>query len=142
MSQPNAEAREFDAIAIGDTAALERVIEEKDVAAFAALTGDYNPLHTNAVFAFNTRFKARVAHGMLIASLLSTLVGMHLPGRDALLLSQSLEFRQPVYLGDRITVRVRVAHKVASMRVLQLECIATNQRNEVVMAGTAHVMVN
>lgn len=92
----------LDELAVGQTETIARTITAEDVAAFARLSGDYNALHIDDEFAARTEFSERVVHGFLHASLLSTLVGMRLPGRGALYLSQSIEFSAPVFIGDRV----------------------------------------
>ena len=139
MSQ--AKVRRFEDIAEGEMAILERDLSAADVATFAALTGDTNPLHMDEAFAKGSRFGQRVAHGMLTASLMSTLIGMELPGQNALFLSESAEFRKPVLLGDRLRMEAKVLRKVASSRILELGFTALNQRGETVMTGAARVMV-
>ncbi len=141
MSGGEARVRRFEEIAEGETALLERDISAGDVAAFARLTGDVNPLHMDEAYAAGTRFGQRVAHGMLTASLMSTLIGMELPGRNALFLSESAEFRKPVLLGDRLRMEAKVLRKIASSRILELGFTALNQRGETVMTGVARVMV-
>ena len=141
MAAPQPKVRRFEEIAEGDAASLEREVDDAMIRAFADFTGDHSPLHTDDAFAAKTRFAGRIAHGLSVASLVSTLVGMELPGRDCLLLSQSSEFRQPVRPGDRIAVRVVVKRKLPSARILELESSAVNQRGEQVMTGLVRVMV-
>ncbi len=85
---------------IGQTESLVRTISAEEVAAFARLSGDCNALHMDDEFAARTEFGQRVVHGFLHASLLSTLVGMKLPGRGALYISQEIEFTKPVFIGE------------------------------------------
>ena len=131
---------DFDEIPIGYEALLRRTITEKDVQTFAELTGDTNPLHMDAGFASETRFKKRVVHGMLTASFISTVVGMQLPGPGALLLSQVLNFKKPVMIDDIIQVKAIVVQKVASSQMLVLDIAVTNQKSENVLTGTAKVL--
>ena len=131
---------DFDEIPIGYEALLRRTITEKDVQTFAELTGDTNPLHMDAGFASETRFKKRVVHGMLTASFISTVVGMQLPGPGALYLSQVLNFKKPVMIDDIIQVKAIVVQKVASFQMLVLDIAVTNQKSENVLTGTAKVL--
>lgn len=138
---------DFDEIPIGYEALLRRTITEKDVQTFAELTGDTNPLHMDAGFASETRFKKRVVHGMLTASFISTVVGMQLPGPGALYLSQVLNFKKPVMIDDIIQVKAIVVQKVASVvqkvassQMLVLDIAVTNQKSENVLTGTAKVL--
>lgn len=139
--RPTAPDRNYGSIAPGEEASFSRVIDEAAVATFAQLTGDYNPLHMDATYATTTQFGERVAHGMLVASFFSTLVGMYLPGRRALFLSQDVRFAKPVRLGDRITFRGRVRRKTDSLKMLDLDTWAINDAGEEVVRGRAQVMV-
>ncbi len=98
----------FEELEVGMTAVFSKTIGEADVAAFAAASGDVNPLHLDAEFAAGTRFGERVAHGMLSASLISAVIGTKLPGPGCIYLSQTLKFRAPVRLGDTVVARVTV----------------------------------
>ena len=125
----------------GQSAVLERRVDAGDVEAFAKLSGDYSPLHVDEAFAKTTRFGCRVAHGMVLGSFVSTLVGMDLPGRHAVLVSVSLKFRKPVFLGDTVRVEATVARKVEVSRMIELAVTASNQRGEAVASGSAKVLV-
>ena len=92
----------FDDLTIGQKAFLKKTITEADLSHFIAITGDMNPLHVDATFAEKTFFGQRIAHGMLSASLFSTMVGMHIPGFGAIYKSQTLEFLRPVFIGDTL----------------------------------------
>ena len=93
----------FNDLKIGQKAFLTKTITEKDLSNFITITGDTNPLHVDDSFARQTFFGQRIAHGMLSASLFSTLVGMHIPGIGAIYKSQSLEFLRPVFIGDTLS---------------------------------------
>lgn len=95
-------------LSIGQTAEITRVAAASDVEAFAAVTGDDNPVHLDEAYAAATRFGGRIAHGMLSAGYISAVLGTRLPGPGAIYLSQSLSFRRPVKLGDAVTARVEV----------------------------------
>ena len=132
---------EFDAIQAGDRVALSRRITEEDVAAFAALSGDCNPLHMEATFAKRTHLRRRVAHGMLVASFVSNLIGMQLPGAGSLWMQQSYRWRHPVFIGDTIEVALKVTHKSTGSRTLTIEITAMNQDGIAVMDGEGTVSV-
>ena len=104
-------ALNFEKITIGQNSTFEHVITESDVQAFAKLTGDFNPLHTDSEFAKSTIFQKQVVHGMLSASFISTVIGTSLPGSGALWMSQTLEFVKPAFIGDKISVRCHEYHK-------------------------------
>jgi 3-hydroxybutyryl-CoA dehydratase len=112
---------------------------DDDVIAFADLSGDRNPVHLSDHFARKTRFGERIVHGLYTASLISTVIGMYLPGPGAVYLSQTLNFRGPVKIGDVINVVVEVAELTEKGRRVRLhcECIVDGK---VVLDGEALVM--
>lgn len=115
----------FEDLQIGQAASLERAITEADVLAFAEISGDFNPVHVDEAFAASTRFQGRVAHGMLIASLISALLARKLPGPGAIYVSQSLQFRRPVRLGDHVEARVEIFGLDAKSARVSLSCRCT-----------------
>jgi len=96
-------------LVIGQRAERRRVVTAADIAAFAAVTGDTNPVHLDEAYAATTRFGGRIAHGMLSASYISAVLGTELPGPGAIYVSQTLNFRRPVRIGDEVTAEVKVA---------------------------------
>lgn len=103
---------DFDEIKVGDVAELKHVLTQEDVQVFAALTGDFNPMHVDKEFAKRTLFQKPVVHGMLSASFISTIIGTLLPGGGALWMSQTLEFLRPAHIGDTIRVQATVKTKI------------------------------
>lgn len=95
---------------VGDQAETRHVVTEADVQDFSAVSGDDNPLHLDEAFAATTAFKGRVAHGMLAGAYLSAVLGTRLPGPGAIYVSQSMNFKRPVRIGDEVITRVVVAH--------------------------------
>ena len=95
-------------LTVGQTAELLRVVSEEAVSAFAAISGDTNPLHLDEAFARTTQFKTRVAHGMLSGSYISAVLGAHLPGPGGVYVSQTLQFKRPVHIGDEVIAKVTV----------------------------------
>jgi 3-hydroxybutyryl-CoA dehydratase len=93
---------------VGQTAERAHVVTAGDIDAFAAITGDANPVHLDEEYAAGTQFKGRIAHGMLAAGFISAVLGMDLPGPGAIYLSQSLRFRRPVRIGDEVCARAEV----------------------------------
>jgi len=93
---------------VGQTAELRRTVAASDLDAFAAVTGDTNPVHLDEAYAAATPFKGRIAHGMLSAGYISAVLGTRLPGPGAVYVSQSLSFRRPVRIGDEVTAEVEV----------------------------------
>jgi 3-hydroxybutyryl-CoA dehydratase len=133
--------RDFDSIEIGQSAERTTAITSDLIAGFADLTGDDNPVHLDDGYAAGTFFGRRVAHGMISASLLAALMGAELPGYGTIYLSQSLEFKAPVYPGDVVTARVSVLEKVAASRKVRLSTTASKADGQVVIDGTAWVML-
>lgn len=139
--QPVGGADRLDALAIGQQEEIVRTVTAEDVAAFARLSGDFNALHLDEQFAARTSFRRPVAHGFLQASLLSTLVGMKLPGEGALYLSQSIEFTRPVFVGDTVTARGIIDTIDRDTRTVTLRTEIVNQHQQVVLDGVAKVHV-
>ncbi len=131
----------YEEIKIGDHAELRHIITDKDIEKFVELTGDDNRLHVDVEYASKTVFKKPVAHGMLGASFISTLIGTKLPGDGALWFSQSLEFLLPVRVGDEITVTAKVLKKIDRERVIELQTDIFNGSKQKVTSGVAKVKV-
>ena len=98
----------FEELQPGHSAEFAKTITEADILMFGAVSGDTNPAHFNQEFAEQTPFRGRIAHGMLTASLISTVLGTRLPGEGCIYLSQSARFKAPVRIGDTVTARVTV----------------------------------
>jgi len=98
----------FDELRVGQSAETTHIVGAADIAAFAAVSGDRNPVHMDEDYARTTTFGGRIAHGMLGAAYISAVLGNQLPGPGAIYLSQSLRFRRPVKIGDPVTARVTV----------------------------------
>ena len=126
---------------VGQRECLSRTITAEDVAAFARLSGDYNALHLDDEFAARTEFAQRVVHGFLSASLLSTLVGMKVPGRGALYLSQQVDFTRPVYIGDTVEACATIEKIDIDTRIISLRTQITRAPHDVVLRGEAKVKV-
>jgi 3-hydroxybutyryl-CoA dehydratase len=124
---------------IGASASFSRTITEADIATYAELTGDRNPVHLDEQYAAGTRFGRRIAHGMLTAGLISAVLGTQLPGPGAIYLSQSLRFLAPVAIGDTITARVEVVAQRPEKRLLTLRTECVNQDGTPVLIGEAVV---
>jgi 3-hydroxybutyryl-CoA dehydratase len=116
-------------LTIGQSAEVSRTVGAEDIDAFAAVTGDRNPVHLDEAFAATTRFGGRIAHGMLSASYISALIASQLPGPGAIYLSQSLKFLRPVRIGDTVTTRAEItAIDVARARVtLATTCLVNGK---------------
>ncbi|MBL6812981.1 MAG: MaoC family dehydratase [Luminiphilus sp.] len=129
----------FDEIAIGDTATYTRLITNQEVEAFAAISGDHNPLHLDPDYAATTPFGECIAHGMLTGALISAAIAMQLPGPGSVYLNQSLQFRAPVFLGDTLTVTLEVTKKHGKRPWVTLSCTVENQDGKTVAKGEAQV---
>ena len=138
----NMKGLSIDEIYIGKKGCFTKTISEYDVYAFAGLCGDFNPLHVNAEYAKNTRFGERIAHGMLSASLYSSIIGMCIPGSDAIFLGQSCKFLKPVKIGDTLTITGEVIDIKKEKRIVTLKMTIVNQNNEIVIEGDATAMAN
>ena len=135
VERPYAEIEE------GETASITKMISEADIVNYAGIIGDFNPVHVNPEYAKTTMFGERIAHGMLTASFISTLVGCCLPGINALYLSQEVKFVRPVKIGDTVTATAEVIEKIAAKRRIIMKTVVTNQRGEIVIVGKAVAMV-
>lgn len=131
----------YDQIKIGQSAEIKHTITAEDIRKFTDLTGDDNRLHTDAAYAARTSYKKPVAHGMLGASFISTIIGTKLPGDGALWFAQNLEFLLPVRVGDTLTIRANVTKKDDRTKVIELQTDITNQHRQKVTRGTAKVKV-
>jgi 3-hydroxybutyryl-CoA dehydratase len=129
-----------DEVVVGQTAEFRKTVTETDVVLFAGITGDLNPAHIDEVAASASRFGGRIAHGMLSASFISTVLGTRLPGPGTIYLEQSLRFTAPVRIGDTVTARVEVAELLPKRRA-RLTTTVLNQKGEPVVEGEALVMV-
>ncbi|MBS4803617.1 MAG: MaoC family dehydratase [Clostridium sp.] len=127
-------------INLGDKSSYSRTVSEADVVLFGGVSGDLNPAHFNEEYSKETMFKGRIAHGMLSASYISTVLGMQLPGPGTIYLSQELKFTAPVKFGDTITATAEVIERIEEKNRITLETICLNQRGEVVVKGKAVVM--
>lgn len=131
---------DFEDMEIGLTETLSKTIESSDVVGFAEVTGDRNPIHLSEHFAAKTPFGGRIAHGLYTASLISAVLGTRLPGPGAIYISQTLNFRAPVRIGDTVLVEVKVAELIPEKHRARLHCTCT-VGPEVVLEGEAWVKV-
>ena len=129
----------FEDLRIGMRESLMKTVMNEDVIGFANLSGDHNPVHLSDHFAQKTRFGGRIAHGLYVASLISAVLGMYLPGPGAVYLSQTLNFRGPVKIGDVINVVVEVVELTEKGRRVRLHCECLVD-GKVMLDGEALVM--
>jgi 3-hydroxybutyryl-CoA dehydratase len=129
----------IDKLKVGDIAEFAKTISETDIYLYAGITGDFNPAHVNEEYAKNTFFKTRIAHGMLPAGFISTLLGTKLPGPGSIYLHQELNFLAPVCIGDTITARAEVTEIVTDKNRVRLKTVCVNQDDTTVLDGEAVV---
>jgi 3-hydroxybutyryl-CoA dehydratase len=129
----------IDEMKVGDSAEFAKTIAESDVYLFAGITGDLNPFHVNEDFSKDTFFKGRIAHGILLAGFISTVIGCHLPGPGAIYVKQELKFMAPGRIGDTITAKATVKEIVAEKNRVVLTTTCTNQRGDLIVDGEAMV---
>jgi 3-hydroxybutyryl-CoA dehydratase len=127
-------------LAVGMSALYARTVTDADIVLFAGISGDVNPVHLNHEFASQTMFEGRVAHGMLTASFISTVLGTKLPGPGCIYLSQTLKFKAPVRSGDTVNARVTITDVKRDKRRVTLTTVCT-VNDDVVLEGEAQVMV-
>lgn len=124
----------------GQKASFSKTITETDVYLFSGVTGDFNPIHINSQIASKSSFGNRIAHGMLIGSLISTVLGTKLPGPGTIYLEQNLKFKKPVYFEDTVTATVEVEEIIDSSKgIYKLRTYIINQKDELVTDGYAVV---
>ena len=133
--------KERTSFTIGEEATLTRIIGDDDIKTFARITGDDNPVHVNDDYAKGTMFKGRIAHGMLVAGLISAVLGTKLPGPGAIYMSQQVRFRAPVRPGDQVTARARVVEWDATKGRVTLATDVSNQDGVAVISGEARLVM-
>jgi 3-hydroxybutyryl-CoA dehydratase len=126
----------------GDKASRTTIITDEMIRTFADLTGDTNPVHLDDAYAASTRFGRRIAHGMIAAGLISATLANDLPGPGTVYLSQTLQFKAPVYPSDTITTTVEVKSVRPDKPIVTLGTVCTNQDNVVVLEGEAVVLAS
>jgi len=128
-------------IQIGDSFKKERLVTDELVRAFAEVSGDFNPLHLDEEFAATTRFRRRIAHGMLSGALISAVLGYEMTEKKIVYLSQTLKFTAPVFIGDTVTTTATVTAIREDKNIATMDTICTNQNGETLVKGEAVVMV-
>ena len=125
--------------AIGTQATLSRTITEDDILLFALVSGDHNPIHLDAEYAEKSLFGKRIAHGFLIGSLISAVLGNDMPGPGSIYMGQTLKFLAPIHIGDTVTVTVKVVAIREDKRIITLHTDCTNQHGTLVLSSEATV---
>lgn len=129
----------IDELEVGDTAEFTKTVSEADIYMYAGVTGDVNPAHIDEVHASKTFFKTRIAHGMLLAGFISTVVGNRLPGYGTIYVRQEVNFLSPVRIGDTVTARAEVVEVMKEKNRVRLKTTCTNQNGKTVVDGEALV---
>jgi 3-hydroxybutyryl-CoA dehydratase len=142
LAQDSNEESVMPALLPGDKASRTTTISDEMIRAFAELTGDTNPVHLDDAYAAGTRFGRRIAHGMIAAGLISATLANDLPGPGTVYLSQTLQFKAPVYPGDVITTTVEVKSVRPDKPIVTLGTRCSNQNDVVVLEGEAVVLVS
>ena len=130
----------FEDLKEGMQDAFAKTITNSDVSTFAGISGDTNPVHLNHEFASETMFEGPVAHGMLTASFISTVIGTKLPGPGCIYVSQDLRFLAPVKVGDTVTAICTVTKMIPKKRMIEMETICS-VGGEPVLEGKAMILV-
>jgi 3-hydroxybutyryl-CoA dehydratase len=129
-----------DQLQVGESAWFAKTLSEADMLLFAGITGDVNQLPINEEFAKKTRYGKRIAHGMLTASFITNIVGMHLPGYGSSMESQKVRFVNPVYVGDTIEIGLTITAVHPEQNRVDFEATATNQDGVTVMVGSGTII--
>jgi len=139
MTKPPSE-HTFEDLFVGQKVTFSEKIDELLLTDFAKLSGDFNPLHMDEDYALNTNFEKRVCHGMLLASFFSQLVGMYLPGKNSLYFSQSLNFRNPCFVDDEVTIAGEITEKKSNTKIITIKT-TISRGVTIIIDGTAKVIV-
>ena len=139
MTKPLSE-HTFEDLFVGQKVTFSEKIDESLLIDFAKLSGDFNPLHMDEDYALNTNFEKRVCHGMLLASFFSQLVGMYLPGKNSLYFSQSLNFRNPCFVDDEVTIAGEITEKKSNTKIITIKT-TISRGVTIIIDGTAKVIV-
>ena len=124
--------------AVGQTCTYTQVVDDKLVHGFADLTGDHNPIHLDDAFAKKTKFGQRIAHGGILFGMISNVLGMDMPGVGTVYLSQLVNFRAPVFIGDTVTL-VATITEIMPKAVAKINVVIKKQTGDVVMDGVSEV---
>ena len=136
---------DWDKIQIGDKGYHGKTITETDLVLFAGISGDFNPMHVNEEYARNTKYGKRIVHGIVSVSLIAGVLGMKLPGPGTIHVSQKVDFKKPVFIGDTLTAVAEILEKFTKkegkLRFLRIKTDVYNQNKEIVTDGEALVII-
>lgn len=130
----------YEDIEPGDRSAFSKTVSEADIFAFCGITGDFNPIHVDEVFAKQSRWEGRIAHGMLVAAMVTQTLSAIL-GEGAIHVSQEVSFKAPVRIGDTITVVSEVTEKMEDKRRVIVSSVWTNQDGVTVITGRGELLL-
>ena len=130
----------FEDIKIGMSESYSQTITDADIKYFAGISGDHNPIHMSDEYAEKSRFKKRIAHGLISASFFSALFGTRLPGEGCVYVNQSLNFKKPIYLNDTVTATVTVNEMDLKKRRVFFDTVC-KVKNKIVIYGNAELYV-
>jgi acyl dehydratase len=125
------------AYSVGDKAIVKKVFTAEEVELFAVLSTDKNPVHLDEAYSATTIFKKRIVHGFLVGSLISAVLGNKMPGNGSIYLSQTMNFKRPVYLNDEVTCIVEIMEIIPEKSIYKLNTNCYNSNNEIVIEGNA-----
>lgn len=125
---------------IGQEVTEERSFTDLEVRQFAELTGDENPLHIDAQYAQKSRFHGKIVHGIFVAGMISKIIGMRLPGEGSIYLEQKIQFRKPVYIGETITVKVKITDMDVLKNIYTLQTNVYKQDGSCAVKGNAKIL--
>lgn len=134
------EKSDFSKFQVGYKDSFTREVTAETINSFVDVSGDVNPIHVNEDYAKTTRFGQRIAHGIIGASFISSLVGMKMPGIGAIYCSQSLKFKGPVFIGDTLTVEGEVIARDDERNRITIRTDVINQDGKIVTTGEAVMM--
>ena len=137
--EPRSNTRYFNDISKGMSATDTKIISERDVVTFAEITGDRNPIHIDADYARDSIFGQRVSHGMLVAGLISAVFGCKFPGKGWIYINQSLQFQNPVFIGERVTTTVIAKKLIPHKQMVEFDIIVS-VKEKCVVTGVATLM--
>lgn len=136
---------DWDKIQVGDKGFHGKTITETDLVLFAGISGDFNPMHVNAEYAKSTPYGKRIVHGIVSVSLIAGVLGMKLPGAGTVHVSQKVDFKKPVFIGDTLTAVAEILEKFTKkdgkLRFLRIKTDVYNQNKEIVTKGEALVII-
>ncbi|MFM2423384.1 MAG: hypothetical protein RL291_1914 [Pseudomonadota bacterium] len=137
---PKGDGLKFEDLSLTMSASYARTVTERDLVTFCEVSGDANPVHLDAEYAAKTMFKQRIAHGMLSAGYISSVFGMVLPGPGAIYVTQTLNFRAPVFIGDRVVATANLIELFPAKRRARFDCVC-RVGDKSVLEGEAILMV-